>query len=175
MPDAQKTCGETDATQAPAEVRQRATGAGRITMNIWAVGLIPDITELAIRMRAIGSLNYSVASPDQAASGTNRSDCGVKVDGAEREVDCNFIWISNSRFTGGAMEIAAGGPGERRSPVLSMSAGQRTSAVLRFIPFDFQRQTHRTPAHRYGVRAINRSGKTGAVLDERGRPNWNAA
>lgn len=79
--------------------------ARRITMNIWAVGLIPDITALAIRMRAIGSLNYSLASLIKLL-GHKPERLTVTVDGATREVDCNFICISNSRFTGGAMEIA---------------------------------------------------------------------
>ncbi|MCR9142751.1 MAG: hypothetical protein NXI24_10905 [bacterium] len=79
--------------------------ARRITMNIWAVGLIPDITELAIRMRAIGSLNYTLASLIKLL-GHKPERLKVIVDGQEREVECNFICISNSRFTGGAMEIA---------------------------------------------------------------------
>lgn len=103
VPDA-KNSQRSGSTQAPA-----GSGNGersrRITMNIWAVGLIPDITELAIRMRAIGSLNYSVASLIKLL-GHKPQRLRVKVDGAEREVDCNFICISNSRFTGGAMEIA---------------------------------------------------------------------
>ncbi|MEQ9363104.1 MAG: hypothetical protein RIF32_02620, partial [Leptospirales bacterium] len=77
----------------------------RITMNIWAVGLIPDITELAIRMRAIGSLNYTLASLIKLI-GHKPQRLRVTVDGETREVECNFICISNSRFTGGAMEIA---------------------------------------------------------------------
>ena len=97
-----------NATDADADADADAGAAPRtrrITMNIWAVGLIPDITELAIRMRAIGSLNYTLASLVKLLR-HKPERLTVTVDGVAREVDCNFICISNSRFTGGAMEIA---------------------------------------------------------------------
>ena len=77
----------------------------RISFNIWGIGLISDITELAIRMRSIGALNYSVASIAKLLSHTPW-EAKVKIDGEEQTLMCNMITVSNSRYTGGAMEIA---------------------------------------------------------------------
>lgn len=77
----------------------------RITFNIWGVGLIANITELAIKMRSIGSMNYTVASLLKLMSHKPWTAHAV-IDGKQEEFLCNMITVHNSRFTGGAMEIA---------------------------------------------------------------------
>lgn len=77
----------------------------RLSMNIFAVGLISDITALAIRMRALGSFNYTLASLIKLLF-HRPYRYHLRVDGKSRDVDCNLVCVSNSRFTGGAMEIA---------------------------------------------------------------------
>ncbi|MCB1322598.1 MAG: hypothetical protein KDK34_20230 [Leptospiraceae bacterium] len=77
----------------------------RITFNIWGVELIGEITELAIKMRAIGSLNYTVASVFKMMSHKPWTVTAV-IDGQRETFNCNMISVHNSRFTGGAMEIA---------------------------------------------------------------------
>lgn len=77
----------------------------RIMFNIWGIGLISDITELAIRWRAIGALNYTVASLVKLLS-HNPWEAKIVVNGEPQTITCNMITLSNSRYTGGAMEIA---------------------------------------------------------------------
>lgn len=77
----------------------------RIFINIWGLGLIPEIAELAMKMRFLGSSNYTAASLIKIMT-HNPSRINVQVDGKEKKFICNFLSLSNNRFTGGKMEIA---------------------------------------------------------------------
>ena len=77
----------------------------RIMFNIWGVGLISDITELAIKMRGIGSMNYTVASLVKMLGHKPWTVSGT-IDGRPETFRGNMISLHNSRYTGGAMEIA---------------------------------------------------------------------
>lgn len=77
----------------------------RIMFNIWGVGLISDITKLAIRMRKIGSANYTIASLIKLLS-HKPYELKTMIDGVEELLKCNMVTVSNSRFTGGKMQIA---------------------------------------------------------------------
>ena len=77
----------------------------RIYINIWGIGLIPDITKLAIEMRFIGTLNYTIAALLKII-GHSRWSARTLIDGHKNEFFCNLISVHNSRFTGGSMEIA---------------------------------------------------------------------
>ncbi len=87
------------------EKPERGRPTRRIMFNIWGIGLISNITVLAVKMRFLGSLNYTIAA--LAKIFTHRPDTlKVKIDGHAEELVCNLITVSNSRYTGGAMEIA---------------------------------------------------------------------
>lgn len=77
----------------------------RIMFNIWGVGLISDITKLAIKMRHLGSFNYTLASIVKLFTHKPYTIKTV-IDGEEEVLKCNMVTVCNSRFTGGAMEIA---------------------------------------------------------------------
>ena len=77
----------------------------RIMFNIWGVGLISDITKLAIRMRKIGSANYTIASLIKLIS-HKPYHLNTIIDGVEETLKCNMVTVCNSRFTGGKMQIA---------------------------------------------------------------------
>jgi YegS/Rv2252/BmrU family lipid kinase len=77
----------------------------RIVMNIWGIGFIPDVTELAIKLRRLGSLNYTAATLIRLAT-HKPYHYDAKIDGKSERVSCNFVTISNSQYTGGAMRIA---------------------------------------------------------------------
>lgn len=77
----------------------------RIMFNIWGVGLISDITKLAIRMRKIGSANYTIASLIKLLS-HKPYELKTVIDGVEELLKCNMVTVSNSQFTGGKMQIA---------------------------------------------------------------------
>lgn len=90
-------------TQVPSEPGEKAT---RIMFNIFGVGIISDITTSAIKMRHIGEMNYQVASLYKLV-GHKMYKCRVRLNNRDWEdLDFNLITVSNSRFTGGAMEIA---------------------------------------------------------------------
>lgn len=87
------------------EKPERGRMTKRITFNIWGIGLISNITVLAIKMRFLGSFNYTLAGLVKIL--THRPDTlKVEIDGNGEELVCNLVTISNSRYTGGAMEIA---------------------------------------------------------------------
>lgn len=87
------------------EKPERGRETKRITFNIWGIGLISNITVMAVKMRFLGALNYSLAGLIKIL--THRPDTlKVRIDGNEEELLCNLVTISNSRYTGGAMEIA---------------------------------------------------------------------
>lgn len=87
------------------EKPERGPEKRRITFNFWGIGLISDITALAIKMRAIGSLNYSLATIVKLLR-HRPMVIDAEIDGKRENLECNFITVSNSRYTGGAMEIA---------------------------------------------------------------------
>ena len=77
----------------------------RAVMNIWGIGFIPAITELAIKLRNLGNLNYTVATVMKTLR-HKQSRYSVTIDGQKEDIVCNFITISNSRYTGGSMLMA---------------------------------------------------------------------
>jgi diacylglycerol kinase family enzyme len=77
----------------------------RIFINIWGLGLLPEIAELAMKMRFLGSNNYTAASLIRILKHVP-SLLNVQIDGKEKEFRCNFLSLSNNRFTGGKMDIA---------------------------------------------------------------------
>ncbi len=77
----------------------------RIMFNIWGVGLISDVTKLAIRMRKIGSANYTIASLIKLLT-HKPYELKTIIDGVEEFLKCNMLTVSNSRYTGGKMQIA---------------------------------------------------------------------
>lgn len=77
----------------------------RIMFNIWGMGLISEITETAIKMRYLGKLNYTVATLRRLATHSPKP-LRMTIDNKQEEVTCNFVTISNSRYTGGEMKIA---------------------------------------------------------------------
>lgn len=87
------------------------TGSGkspevcRVMFNLFGVGLISDITELAVRMRSLGSWNYRVATVAKIF-GHRPYHFFLTTDGETETVKANLVTVSNSRFTGGDMEIA---------------------------------------------------------------------
>ena len=77
----------------------------RIFINIWGLGLLPEIAELAMKMRFLGSNNYTAATLIKLMK-HKPSRLHVQIDGKEKEFMCNFLSLSNNRFTGGKMDIA---------------------------------------------------------------------
>ena len=77
----------------------------RLMFNIFGVGLISDITGLATRMRYLGPANYHVATLWKILSHRPHR-WKLAVDGEPAEISCDLVTVSNSRYTGGAMEIA---------------------------------------------------------------------
>jgi diacylglycerol kinase (ATP) len=77
----------------------------RIVMNIWGVGFIPAVTKLAIQLRILGSLNYTLATLAKVTHHTPYK-YNAYIDGKARKLCCDFVTISNSRYTGGKMLIA---------------------------------------------------------------------
>ena len=84
-------------------------GAGpetrRISFHFWGIGLVCDITAQAMRMRYLGALNYAVAAVGKVLTHRPYRLC-VTIDGVREDIECNFLAVCNSRFTGGAMMIA---------------------------------------------------------------------
>ncbi|MCC6276155.1 MAG: hypothetical protein IT569_09880 [Leptospiraceae bacterium] len=77
----------------------------RISFNIFGLGVIPDAAETAIKMRFLGDLNYIVGVLKSAFT-TKPLDAKVIIDGKEEFLKCKALSINNSRYTGGAIEIA---------------------------------------------------------------------
>ena len=77
----------------------------RICFHFWGVGLVCDIAADAMKMRQLGSWNYSIAAVKRILS-HRPYRLRVTVDGEQQTMECNFLTVSNSRFTGGAMMIA---------------------------------------------------------------------
>jgi diacylglycerol kinase family enzyme len=79
--------------------------ARRISFQFWGIGLVCDIAERAMQMRYLGSLNYAVAAVGKVLNHRPYRWL-TTIDGVTEEIECNFLSVSNSRFTGGAMMIA---------------------------------------------------------------------
>ncbi|MBT6491421.1 MAG: hypothetical protein HOK97_16750 [Deltaproteobacteria bacterium] len=77
----------------------------RLSFNIWGLGLIADIAALAIKMRFLGGLNYTVATLIKLFVHRPTS-LKTLLNGKARNFKSNMVCISNSRYTGGAMEMA---------------------------------------------------------------------
>lgn len=77
----------------------------RIMFNFFGLGLIPNITDLAVRMRFLGPLNYRVATVVRVL-GNHPCRFVLEVDGEREECLADLVTVSNSRYTGGDMEIA---------------------------------------------------------------------
>ncbi|MCK5201406.1 MAG: hypothetical protein KAR21_23795 [Spirochaetales bacterium] len=77
----------------------------RIFINIWGLGLLPEIAEQAMKMRYLGSNNYTAATLIKLTK-HKPSRLLVEIDGKEKDYMCNFLSLSNNRFTGGKMDIA---------------------------------------------------------------------
>ncbi|MEA1911567.1 MAG: diacylglycerol kinase family protein [Spirochaetota bacterium] len=77
----------------------------RIFINIWGLGLLPEIAEQAMKMRYLGSNNYTAATLIKLLK-HKPTPLPVEVDGNEKNYLCNFLSLSNNRFTGGKMDIA---------------------------------------------------------------------
>jgi diacylglycerol kinase (ATP) len=75
-------------------------------INVWGVGLVASITRLAVRLRRLGPANYTVAALLKILAHRPQR-LRLAIDGEpEEEVLCDFLTLSNSRFTGGRMELA---------------------------------------------------------------------
>lgn len=77
----------------------------RIFINIWGLGLLPEIAELAMKMRYMGSNNYTAATLIKLMK-HKPSHLHVKIDAKENDYISNFLCLSNNRFTGGKMDMA---------------------------------------------------------------------
>jgi len=80
--------------------------AKRIIFNIFGIGLMPIIAELAMKMRFLGSLNYTFATLIKLV--THKSFAiDAKIDSKKKQpIVFDFLSICNSKFTGGAMIMA---------------------------------------------------------------------
>ncbi|HNI28319.1 MAG TPA: diacylglycerol kinase family protein, partial [Leptospiraceae bacterium] len=74
----------------------------RIMFNIFGVGVVPLIAELAMKMRFLGSFNYTAATLWKIFS-HRKMKVDAVIDGKEEILESDFISICNSRYTGGAM------------------------------------------------------------------------
>ncbi|MBE7412761.1 MAG: hypothetical protein L6Q54_01910 [Leptospiraceae bacterium] len=77
----------------------------RVCFNIFGLGVIPDAAETAIKMRFLGDLNYLVGVLKSAFT-TKKLNTKANIDGKEEFLSCKALSINNSRYTGGAIEIA---------------------------------------------------------------------
>lgn len=77
----------------------------RIMFNIFGVGVVPLIAELAMKMRFLGSFNYTAATLWKIFS-HRKMKVDAVIDGKEEILESDFISICNSRYTGGAMIMA---------------------------------------------------------------------
>lgn len=77
----------------------------RICFNIFGVGVVADAAETAIKMRFLGDLNYVVGTIKSAFT-TKSLNVNLHIDGRKHFFDGKMLSINNSRFTGGAIEIA---------------------------------------------------------------------
>lgn len=79
----------------------------RIFCNIFGMGVVAIIAELAMKMRFIGSLNYTVATLVKIIQ-HKKQNMDVVIDGVSENLTFDFISICNSKYTGGAMMMAPG-------------------------------------------------------------------
>jgi diacylglycerol kinase (ATP) len=77
----------------------------RVFCNIFGVGVVPHIADLAMKMRKLGSLNYSIATLAHILK-HKQYKLEVIVDGISENVEIDFLSICNSKYTGGSMLIA---------------------------------------------------------------------
>ncbi|MDH5719356.1 MAG: diacylglycerol kinase family protein [Spirochaetia bacterium] len=77
----------------------------RIFFNVWGMGIISKITERAIKMRFLGSFNYTMGTLIELLFHKPYT-FETSIDNKTEIISCDFISISNSRFTGGSMLMA---------------------------------------------------------------------
>ncbi|MEM7183178.1 MAG: diacylglycerol kinase family protein [Spirochaetota bacterium] len=77
----------------------------RVFCNIFGIGVIPYIAELAMKMRFMGSLNYTVAALVKLFKHKYYT-MDVVIDGVRETLDFDFLSVCNSKYTGGAMLMA---------------------------------------------------------------------
>ncbi|HQI21022.1 MAG TPA: diacylglycerol kinase family protein, partial [Leptospiraceae bacterium] len=107
----------------PERPDQPGSSVRRITFNIFGVGIIADITEMAVKMRWMGAANYTVASLWKIFS-HNLYNFEITIDGKREDMACNMISVHNSQYTGGAMHIA---------PSVRVNDGQLFYLVPRYV------------------------------------------
>ncbi len=101
---------------------QPGASVRRITFNIFGVGIIADITEMAVKMRWMGAANYTVASLWKLLF-HKPYHFELTIDGKREDLACNMISVHNSQYTGGAMHIA---------PAVRVNDGQLFYLVPRY-------------------------------------------
>jgi len=77
----------------------------RIFFNMFGVGIVPEISNLASKMRLIGNFSYTVAALQKIFSYRN-IPYALDYDGTHERMVCNFITLSLSKYVGGTMLIA---------------------------------------------------------------------
>jgi diacylglycerol kinase (ATP) len=90
--------------------KQGLAAQKRAVINIWGVGLVARIADLAMRMRYLGRWNYTLATlletwrhKPMTLEWSQESRDGETM---ERCLEADFVTLSNSRYTGGAMMMA---------------------------------------------------------------------
>ena len=112
--------------------------AKRITFNIWGIGLIADITALAVKIKYLGPFSYTLCSLLKILS-HKPFLIQAKINNEEKkDLVCHMITISNSQYTGGKITIA---------PQIRLNDGKlylicighiRRFALLRLLPAVFK-------------------------------------
>ncbi len=109
----------------------------RICFHFFGVGLVCDIADQAMRMRYLGSLNYTAAALGKIL--THRLyRLRVTIDGVTEDVECNFLTVSNTRYTGGSMMIAPPAHVNDGRLFLLISRIRSRFEILRMMPKIFQ-------------------------------------
>ncbi len=85
----------------------RFRSEGRVShfINCLGLGFISDAGRMAYRMRALGNLSYVLAVLWEILL-LRRHRLILEIDGKHMEEDLIFVEVSNSRMTGGTMQIA---------------------------------------------------------------------
>jgi YegS/Rv2252/BmrU family lipid kinase len=121
----------------PSEAGASNEGIRRICFHFFGVGLVCDIADQAMRMRYLGSLNYTAAALGKILA-HRPYRLRVTVDGVTEDVVCNFLTVSNTRYTGGSMMIAPPARVNDGRLFLLISRIQSRFEILRMMPKIFQ-------------------------------------
>ena len=109
----------------------------RICFHFFGVGLVCDIAHQAMRMRYLGSFNYTAAAMAKILA-HHPYRLRVTVDGRTEDVECNFLTVSNTRYTGGSMLIAPPARVNDGRLFLLVSRIRSRFEILRMMPKIFQ-------------------------------------